>query len=223
MSNRAKKLDDSESSRERCSFRARKIPKSHKVPFMVYHSTKNLTNFNRRSKDPSNLYTTSCKAKIVAKTPYEELGKEKSEERSAYGTTRPKSYTITAYNSRSSFVANSESVSRNCAKESTQQHVSKVEAAFRPEETLKPVNVVADYVKEEKEDLSYLKILSSKIDTPDLEESKLSELSNNDQLEKFMKNSFFKTKSQQESSFDSKETISVHDKDGEESPSAEQS
>ena len=29
-------------------FKARQIPKTHKVPFMVYHSTKNLTAFNQR-------------------------------------------------------------------------------------------------------------------------------------------------------------------------------
>ena len=38
--NNAKKTD----------FKARKIPKSHKIPFMVYHSTKNLTNFKNMSK-----------------------------------------------------------------------------------------------------------------------------------------------------------------------------
>lgn len=32
---------------EKHQFKARKIPKTHKVPFMVYHSTKNLTVFNK--------------------------------------------------------------------------------------------------------------------------------------------------------------------------------
>lgn len=35
---------------DKMPFKARKIPKSHKIPFMVYHSTKDLTAFKNLSK-----------------------------------------------------------------------------------------------------------------------------------------------------------------------------
>ncbi|CAI2359298.1 unnamed protein product [Moneuplotes crassus] len=69
-SNKAKKFDNKSESLKRHNFKARKIPKSHKVPFMVFHSTKDLTCFRKPGdrKDSENRRT-----KVVVKTPYDEL------------------------------------------------------------------------------------------------------------------------------------------------------
>lgn len=48
-SNRRKKQEVEDTSAERYNFKARRIPKSHKAPFMVYHSTKSLTSFKNVS------------------------------------------------------------------------------------------------------------------------------------------------------------------------------
>lgn len=50
-SNHSKKLDETECPVQNSKFKARKIPKNHKVPFMVFHSTKNLTSFRNPSEN----------------------------------------------------------------------------------------------------------------------------------------------------------------------------
>ena len=77
VSNRPKKLNEKEESLDRHTFKARKIPKTHKVPFMVFHSTKELTEFQNPKEIKNKKEWEYKRTKIVVKTPYEELWKQK--------------------------------------------------------------------------------------------------------------------------------------------------
>lgn len=78
-SNRPKRLEEKEDSLEKYSFRARVIPKTHKVPFVVYHSTKSLTSFNNPTMLKCKPSQITCNTKIMAKTPYDELCRKTTE------------------------------------------------------------------------------------------------------------------------------------------------
>lgn len=78
-SNISKRMKDKEDSFEKYSFRARVIPKTHKVPFVVYHSTKSLTSFNNPAQLKSKPSQINNSIKIMAKTPYEELCRKTTE------------------------------------------------------------------------------------------------------------------------------------------------
>lgn len=78
-SNKIKRLEDPENSLEKHAFKARQIPKTHKAPFVVYHSTKSLTSFNSPAQLKPKPPQIINNAKIMARTPYEELGKKVTE------------------------------------------------------------------------------------------------------------------------------------------------
>lgn len=58
-SNKTRAKEDSQSDKAdyNITFKARKIPKTHKVPFMVYYSTKSLTSFNNTNQAKVTSYT----------------------------------------------------------------------------------------------------------------------------------------------------------------------
>ena len=72
-SNKRKKEDSTTDKEDyKFIFKARKIPKTHKVPFMVYYSTKSLTSFNNINQ--AKITSHICeKNKIIATTPYDQL------------------------------------------------------------------------------------------------------------------------------------------------------
>lgn len=73
----ARQKPKNDESMEKYKFKARKIPKTHKLPFMVYHSTKDLTSFKNVNQLNKKWGKISWN-KVIAKTPYEELWKQEN-------------------------------------------------------------------------------------------------------------------------------------------------
>ena len=235
VSNRRKKPETDGEDPEPCKFKARKIPKTHKVPFIVYHSTKNLTSFNNVGVAPKSSFIGDT-SKIVAKTPYEELCNPRPEPKNINRIQKPKSYSVGTTNAKLAAFCKTYETSRNCANESSKQSGcsdyvvqsnavnsdhkesrlssfalsnSKRYATNEPKqyqpltEENKITDSIVDSWKMHSLDQQILELDSEQSLTMD------NQCNENERISAMFLESFSKTQSQLDNSFDSKDTVSL--------------
>jgi hypothetical protein len=215
-------LEDPESSQEKHTFKARQIPKTHKAPFVVYHSTKSLTSFNNPAHlkpKPVQIINTT---KIMARTPYEELGNKSTEVEASKNDIQ-----ICSENTDLSALINWNNEANKCIDE----HME--DGNELDENDAKQIDVKEEtHVKKDEDDLRIDIIENVLSNDTERFDQKLMEIdsecsrldlsaSGNDWVSKFLKDSGSKASSVMNNSTDSKdskETISLDGREADESP-----
>lgn len=235
VSNRRRKPETEDDQPELSKFKARKIPKTHKVPFIVYHSTKNLTSFNNVGVAPKSSFIGDHN-KIVATTPYEELCNSRPEPKSMNRAVKPKSYSVGTTNAKLAAFCNNYETSRNCANESSKQKgcsdyvVQNNEGGANRKDSRKSSFAMSNSKRyatnnpqTNQPSTEEIKITDSMIDSWKIHalDQQIMELDSeqsltmdnminaNERITAMFLESFSKTQSQLDSSFDSKDTVSL--------------